>query len=89
MTRSILRQITILEPKIALLPLTPRALPIEIHVHALLVFFRDRLRLRVALEPGEVFHVESPRLALELLGGEVPSFRGATRHISITDIHIS
>lgn len=82
-TRSILREISILKPEIALLPLTPRALPIKVDVHALLVLLSDRLRLRVALEPGEVLHVESPRLTLELFGGEVPSVRGATRHISI------
>jgi hypothetical protein len=68
---SIFRQISILKPEIALLPLTPGALPVEVYIHALLILFRDRLRLRVTLEPCEVLDMEPPRLPLQLLRGEV------------------
>jgi len=64
-------KISILESEVALLPLTPRAFPIEIHVHPLLVLFCDRLRLGMSLEPREVLHVEPPRLSLQLFGREV------------------
>ena len=67
----VLGQVTVLEPEVALLALAPRALPVEVDVHALLVLLRDRLRLRVPLEPRQVLDVESPRLTLQLLGGEV------------------
>lgn len=47
----ILGQITILEPEVALLPLTPGTFPVEVYVYALFVFFCDRLRFRMTLEP--------------------------------------
>ena len=70
--RLIFREIAVLEAEIALLALTPRALPIEVDVHALLVLFRDCLRFWMPLEPGEVLHVEATRLPLELLRGKIP-----------------
>ena len=72
-TRSVLGEVAVLEAEVALLALAPRALPVEVDVHALLVLLRDRLRLRVPLEPRQVLDVESPRLTLELLGGKVPT----------------
>lgn len=62
----VFRQISILKSEVALLPLTPRALPIEVYVYPLLVFLCDSLWLRVPLEPCQVFDVESPRLSLQL-----------------------
>ena len=66
-------KVSVLESEVTLFPLTPRAFPIEIHVHPLLVLFRDRLRLRMSLEPREVLHVEPPRLSLEFFGREIPN----------------
>jgi len=48
---SVFGEIAILESKIALLSLTPRTFPVEVHVHPLLVFLCDGLRLRMPLEP--------------------------------------
>ena len=56
----ILREVTVFEPEVALLPLAPRAFPVEVDVHALLVLLRDRLRLRMPLEPRQVLDVETP-----------------------------
>ena len=69
----VLGQVTVLEPEVALLALAPRALPVEVDVHALLVLLRNCLRLRVPLEPRQVLHVEPPRLAFELFRGKVPA----------------
>ena len=57
---SILREVAVLEPEAALIALAPRAFPVEVDVDALLVLFRDRLRLRVPLEPRQVLYVETP-----------------------------
>jgi hypothetical protein len=75
-------KISILESEVALFPLTPRAFPIEIHVHPLLVLFRDRLRLGMPLEPREVLHVEPPRLSLQLFGREEPGSDSRLHEIS-------
>ena len=56
----IFREISVLEPEIALLPLAPRAFPVEVNIDALLVLFRECLGLRVSLEPCQVLDVESP-----------------------------
>ena len=69
----ILGQVTVLKLEVALLALAPRALPVE--VHALLVLLRNRLRLRVPLEPRQVLYVERPGLAFELLRHEVSAER--------------
>ena len=77
--RLVLGEVAVLEAEIALLALAPRALPIEVDVYPLLVLLCDRLRLGVPLEPREVLDVKAPRLAFELLGGEVSAGRGNTR----------
>ena len=56
----VLGQVAVLEAEVALLPLAPRAFPVEVDVHALLVLLRDRLRLRMPLEPRQVLDVETP-----------------------------
>ena len=71
----VLGQVTVLEPEVALLALAPRALPVEVDVHALLVLLRNCLRLRVPLEPRQVLYVEPPGLAFELLRREVSAER--------------
>jgi hypothetical protein len=73
---SVFRQIPILKPEITLLPLAPRALPVEIYIDTLLVLFRDGLRFGVTLEPSQIFDVESPRLLLEFLRSKVPAKDG-------------
>jgi hypothetical protein len=40
---SVLRQVSVFESEIALLPLAPRALPVKINIHALLVLICDGL----------------------------------------------
>lgn len=57
---SIFRQISVFETEIALFPLTPRALPVEVDVDTLFVLLCNSLRLRVSLEPCQVLDVESP-----------------------------
>ena len=68
----VLGEVAVLEAEVALLPLAPRAFPVEVDVHALLVLLRDGLRLRVPLEPRQVLDVETPGLPLELLRGKIP-----------------
>ena len=66
----VFRQIPVLEPEITLLALAPRAFPVEVDIDALLVLVRNRLWLRVALEPRQILKVKTPRLLLEFLCGE-------------------
>lgn len=56
----VLGEIAVLKSEVALLPLAPGAFPVEVDVHALLVLFRDCLRLGVTLEPRKVLDVKSP-----------------------------
>ena len=58
--RSVLGQIPILEPEVALLPLAPRTLPVKVDVYTLLVLLCYSLWLRVPLEPGQVLDMETP-----------------------------
>ena len=72
-------QIAVLETEVALLPLAPRAFPVEVDIHALLVLLRDCLRFRVPLEPCQVLDMETPGLSLELLRSEVPTTKEVSR----------
>eukprot|EP01136_Pigoraptor_vietnamica_P030773 Opistho-1_new@8644 len=64
-------KIAVLERKLALLPLAPARLVVEIDVRALLVLVADVLRVVVALEPRQVLLVEPPALLLELSRSQV------------------
>ena len=70
--RLFLRQISIFETKVTLLPLTPWALPVKINIYSLLIFFRNSLWLRMALEPCQVFHMESPWLTFQFSRSKKP-----------------
>ena len=58
--RLVLRKVSVLEAEIALLPLAPRAFPVEVDVDTLFVLLCDGLRFRMTLEPRQVLHVETP-----------------------------
>lgn len=75
-------QVFILENKLALDPLAPPVLltavgglglevVVKVDVGALFKFVRRNLGLLVSLEPGQVFLVEPPRLAFQLVGRQV------------------
>lgn len=48
---SVFRQIAILKPEVALLPLAPAPFPIKVYIDTLFILFRDGLRLGMTLEP--------------------------------------
>lgn len=58
--RLFVRQIGIHEPEIGLAQERPTSLPVKVRILSLLVVVCDRLRLRIALEPGQVLFVEPP-----------------------------
>ena len=47
----ILGEVSVLESEIALLPLAPRAFPVEVDIYTLFVILGDRLWFRMSLEP--------------------------------------
>lgn len=56
----IIAQPPIFKPKIALFPLTPAILPVEIVVSTLFIVLCDSLGIMSAFEPCQVLLVESP-----------------------------
>jgi hypothetical protein len=60
----LIAQPPVLEPEIALFPLTPVIFPVKVKVAALLIVVCYRLRLMRSFEPCEVLLVEPPVLFL-------------------------
>jgi hypothetical protein len=58
--RLLVRQVDIHETEVGLAQKRPPAFPIKVRILSLLVLVRDRLWLRVALEPCQILFVESP-----------------------------